>query len=341
MKEDSKPAMTSSIAVIGGGGWGTALSVTMRRVHPDVRLWVYEQDLVESMIRDRVNDVYLPGVTIPDGVTISGSLEEVTGGADIVVSAMPSHIVRSVWQDLLPHLGPDALVVSATKGIETGTLMRMSEVISDVASGRLRHPVAALSGPTFAREVALGSPTALVVACPDRDARRRLQQELTAPRFRLYTNADVVGVEIGASVKNIIAIAAGIVSGLDFGHNTTAALITRGLAEIMRLSEACGGKRDTLAGLAGLGDLVLTCTGHLSRNRQVGVELGKGRSIAEIISSMRMVAEGIRTSESTARLADRMGVEMPIANQVYSILYDGKNLEAAIAELMERELKEE
>lgn len=333
--------MTRSIAIIGGGGWGTALSVTIDRIHSDVRLWVYEPDLVDSMERGRVNDVYLPGVAIPPRVRISGSLEEVARDADIVVSAMPSHFVRAVWKDLCPFVRPDALVVSATKGIENGSLMRMTEVIEDATRGRLKRRVAALSGPTFALEVARGSPTALVVASRDAGTRRELQQALTAPRFRLYTNADIVGVEIGASVKNIIAIAAGIVSGLEFGHNTTAAIITRGLAEIMRLAEACGGKRETLAGLAGLGDLVLTCTGQLSRNRQVGVELGKGRSVDEIISNMRMVAEGIRTSESTIRLAERKGVEMPIAQQVYEVLYDGKNLDGAIAELMERELKEE
>ncbi len=333
--------MTTSIAIIGGGGWGTALSITMHRVHPDVRLWVYEPDLVETMARDRINDVYLPGVSIPPGVRISGSLDEVARDADIVVSAMPSHFVRAVWKDLCPFIRTDALVVSATKGIETGSLMRMSQVIEDATDGLLERPVAALSGPTFAREVARGSPAALVVASADGATRRELQQVLTVPRFRLYTNSDIVGVEIGASVKNIIAIAAGIVSGLDFGHNTTAAIITRGLAEIMRLSQACGGRRETLAGLAGLGDLVLTCTGQLSRNRQVGVELGKGRSVDEILSSMRMVAEGIRTSESTVRLAERMGVEMPIAQQVYAILHDRKDLEVAIADLLERELKEE
>jgi glycerol-3-phosphate dehydrogenase (NAD(P)+) len=333
--------MTASIAIIGAGGWGTALAITMARVHERVRLWVFESDLAETIIRERKNPIYLDGVDIPSAVQISSSLDEVLDGADVVISAMPSHVCRQVWQQMLPHVRPDMKLVTATKGIETGSLMRMSEVIDDVVGAAFKPRIAAISGPTFALEVARRKPTALVVASPDEKLRLELQQELAAPQFRLYTNSDIVGVEIGASVKNIIAIAAGVVSGLNLGHNATAALITRGLVEIMRLAEACGGRKDTLSGLAGLGDLVLTCTGHLSRNRQVGVALGGGKTKAEIIANMRMVAEGIKTSESTVKLANKLGVEMPISRRIYAVLYEDKNLSEAIGELMERELKEE
>ena len=333
--------MTASIAVIGGGGWGTALAITMARVHDRVRLWVFEPDLAETIRRERTNSIYLPDIQVPAAIEPSSSLEEVLDGAQIVISAVPSHVCRNVYERMLPHLQPDMLFVTATKGIENRSLMRMSEVIEDVVGPSFHPRVAAISGPTFALEVAHGKPTALVVASPDEELRRVLQQELAAPHFRLYTNSDIVGVEIGASVKNIIAIAAGVVAGRHLGHNATAALITRGLAEIMRLAEACGGRRNTLAGLAGLGDLVLTCTGHLSRNRQVGVALGEGKKRDEIISSMRMVAEGIKTSESTVALAGNLAVEMPIAQQIYSVLYEDKDPREAINELMVRELKEE
>ena len=333
--------MKPSIAIIGAGGWGTALSMAMARAHESIDLWVFEPDVAEAIRTERTNPVYLPGVRIPETVHASSSLEGVLSGADIVISAVPSHVCRSVFEQMRPFLTPEMTFVSATKGIENETLMRMSEVITDVIGESFQPRVAAISGPTFALEVARGEPTALVVAGPDESLRMFLQKELSAPRFRLYTNPDIVGVEIGASVKNVIAIAVGVVSGLNLGHNATAALITRGLAEIMRLAEACGGRSETLAGLAGLGDLVLTCTGHLSRNRQVGCSLGKGKKLDEIISSMRMVAEGIKTSKSTVALAGKMSVEMPIAQQIFSVLYEDKNPEDAITDLMERELKEE
>ncbi len=313
----------------------------MARARKRTRLWVYEQELVETIRRERRNPIYLPGIPIPETVQPSASIEETMEGAEVVISAVPSHLCRSVYEKLRPFAQPDMLFVSATKGIENGSLMRMSEVIEDVISPKFPPRVSAISGPTFALEVARGEPTALVVATPDEALRRRLQQELSAPLFRLYTNPDIVGVEIGASVKNIIAIAAGVVSGLKLGHNATAALITRGLAEIMRLAAACGGERNTLAGLAGLGDLVLTCTGQLSRNRRVGIALGEGRKRDEIISSMPMVAEGIKTSESTVALAEKLSVEMPIAREIYSVLYEDKDPRDAINELMVRELREE
>lgn len=331
----------TSIAIVGGGGWGTALSIALARVHKSIRLWVFEPELAETIRRDRTNPVYLPDVPIPETVLASESLEEVLTGANIVIVAVPSHVCRAVYGTMLPFIDREMVFVSATKGIENESLMRMSEVIVDVVGSLFQPKVAAISGPTFALEVAKNAPTALVVASPDAELCRRLQAELSAPRFRLYTNQDIIGVELGGAVKNIIAIAAGVTDGLNLGHNATAALVTRGLAEIMRLVEAGGGRRDTLAGLAGLGDLVLTCTGHLSRNRQVGVALGKGRKLDEIISSMRMVAEGIKTSRSTVALAARLGVEMPIAQQIHSMLYEDKNPRDVIGELMERELKAE
>lgn len=333
--------MNPTIAVIGAGGWGTALAVTMARVHASVRLWVFEPDLARTIREQRRNPVYLDGIEVPPGIRVGTELDEILDGADIVITAVPSHVFRGVWRRMRPHVRPSMKLVTATKGIETGSLMRMSEVIADVVGDAFTPSVAAISGPTFALEVARGKPTALVVASSDPDLRRDLQRQLSTPRFRLYTNADIVGVEIGASVKNVIAIAAGVVSGLELGHNATAALITRGLVEIMRMAEACGGRRDTLAGLAGLGDLVLTCTGQLSRNRQVGFALGQGKTKAEIISSMKMVAEGIITSESTHALARRLDVEMPIAEQIYAVLHEGKDLGRAIEELMEREPREE
>jgi glycerol-3-phosphate dehydrogenase (NAD(P)+) len=288
-----------------------------------------------------VNSVYLPGIEIPPEVHPSAALDEVLEGAGIVISAVPSHLCRGVFSRMLPLIRPEMIFVTAAKGIENGSLMRMSEVIQDVICPAFAPRVAAISGPTFAYEVARQEPTALVVATADEGLRSLLQKALSRPGFRLYTNPDIVGVEIGGSVKNIIAIAAGVVSGMQLGHNATAALITRGLAEIMRLAEACGGRRDTLAGLAGLGDLVLTCTGQLSRNRQVGIALGQGRRLEEIVRSMRMIAEGVRTSESAVTLARSLGVEMPIAEEVYSILYEDKEPARAIRTLMERELTEE
>jgi glycerol-3-phosphate dehydrogenase (NAD(P)+) len=242
---------------------------------------------------------------------------------------------------MIPDLNAGMMFVNAAKGIENGTLMRMSEVLTDTISPAFRPRVATISGPTFAAEVAAGEPTALVVASNDEPLRLSLQRELSAPRFRLYTNADIIGVEIGAAVKNIIAIAAGVVEGLGLGSNATAALITRGLVEITRLAVACGGRRETLSGLAGLGDLVLTSYGRSSRNRQVGIALGQGQSIQEITSNMRMVAEGVKTAQSTVELARRLGVEMPIAEKMYAVLYEGLNPHEAINDLMERRLREE
>ena len=333
--------MKAPIAIIGAGGWGTALAVTMARDERDVRLWAYESYLVETVIATRENPIYLPGIRIPDTVRVSNSLSETLCGAAIVLMAIPSHVVRSVLSRMVPMLSPEAVFVSAAKGIENDTLMRMSEVITDVSAARFIPKVGAISGPTFAPEVARGEPTALVVASPDDQLRLYLQSELSAPRFRLYTNSDLIGVEIAAAVKNVIAIAAGVVEGLGLGSNATAALITRGLVEITRLAVACGGKRETLSGLAGLGDLVLTAYGSLSRNRRVGVALGQGKAINEVVANMRMVAEGVKTARSTVALARKHNVEMPIVEKMYAVLHEGLAPQVAINDLMERKLKEE
>jgi glycerol-3-phosphate dehydrogenase (NAD(P)+) len=333
--------VTSPIAIIGAGGWGTALAVTMARQGRDVRLWAYEPYLVETMIATRENPLYLPSIRVPESVRISNSMRDVLVDSQIVILAMPSHVYRQVFTEMLPLVNADMLFVSASKGIENGTLMRMSEVLHDVASPRFPPHIAAISGPTFAPEVARGEPAALVVTSPDEQLRLLLQKELSGPRFRLYTNSDLIGVEIAAAVKNIIAIAAGVVNGLGLGSNTTAALVTRGLVELTRLVTACGGKRETVSGLAGLGDLLLTSYGDLSRNRRVGIALGQGQDIQEILSGMRMVAEGVRTTKSAVALARKLDIEMPIADKMYSVLYESRRPNDAIHDLMERKLKEE
>ena len=265
-----------SLAIIGGGSWGTALAIILAPRFPRVRLWVYEADLAARMSETRENDVYLPGCLLPRHVEIVNQLPAALDGAEIVLSAIPSHLVRGVYQQMLPFLNESMVFVSATKGLENGTLLRMSEVIQEVLRNRLDPRVAVISGPTFALEVARFEPTALVVASSDGSLAETVQGAFSGPTFRLYANSDTIGVEIGGSVKNVVAIGAGVVSGLGLGHNTMAALITRGLAEITRLAVAMGGAAQTLAGLAGLGDLVLTCSGDLSRNRMVGVELAHG-----------------------------------------------------------------
>jgi glycerol-3-phosphate dehydrogenase (NAD(P)+) len=331
----------SALAIIGAGGWGTALAVTQARASRDVHLWVHEPDLADIMNRQRENPIYLPGVNIPENVQVQHSMCDVVRGCDVVILAVPSHFFRSVVQQLMPFVAKDTVFVSATKGIENDTLMRMSEILEEVARPNFRAQVAALSGPTFAPEVSRGEPTALVISTPDESLRLRLQSELSTPRFRLYTNADRTGVELGGAVKNTIAIAAGVADGLGLGSNATAALVTRGLAEITRLVVACGGQRETMAGLAGLGDLVLTAYGNLSRNRRVGVALGHGQTVEDITSSTRTVAEGIRTTKSVVQLAQRFGIEMPIAEKMYAVLYEGLRPQEAITDLMERKLKEE
>lgn len=331
----------SNIAIIGAGAWGTAIAIVLgRRGGHQVRLWAHEPAVRDSINSLHVNDLFLAGSPIPEVVTSTSSLQEALLDADIVVSVMPSHHTRRVFLAMLPYLHSGMLFVSATKGIENDTFLRMSEVISDVLrqSPQLIVPrIGALSGPTFAKEVASSQPTALTVASTDQELTAIVQKEFSDPRFRVYTNDDMVGVELGGALKNIVAIAAGVCDGLGLGHNSVAALITRGLAEITRLVVACGGRPETMAGLAGLGDLVLTCTGGLSRNRTVGVELGHGRNLDDIISGMHgMVAEGVLTTNAAIGLAKKMHVEMPITEQMHAILQLGKSPQAAIRDLMAR-----
>jgi glycerol-3-phosphate dehydrogenase (NAD(P)+) len=308
---------------------------------PEVRLWVYEADLAERMGASRQNDLFLPGFSIPGNVLILNDLHAAIEGAELVLSVTPSQATRAVYTRLLAALDPGMLFVSATKGLERGTLLRISEVIREVVTPRFPPRVAVLSGPTFAREVAAGEPTLLVVSSQDRALNQAIQRAFSGPTFRVYRNDDPVGVELAASLKNIIAIGAGVCQGLGLGSNTTAALIARGLAEITRLAVAAGGQPATLAGLAGLGDLVLTATGHLSRNRQVGFELGRGRTLADITGSTHMVAEGIETTYAALELASRYSVDLPISAQVAAILRGQRRPNEAIRELMERSLKEE
>jgi glycerol-3-phosphate dehydrogenase (NAD(P)+) len=335
----------SEIAVIGAGAWGTGLAIVLgRKGTHRVRLWAHEIDVFESIMRNRVNEKFLPERTIPDSVAASNDLAATIAGAQIIVSVMPSQHCRGLFERMRPLIAPDTLIVSATKGLEESSLQRMTEIIGQVlarddGSG---PAVGALSGPSFAVEVARGDPTAVAIASTDAGLLRTVQQEFSDPSFRVYTNSDVIGVELGGALKNVIAIAAGICDGLGFGHNSAAALITRGLAEMTRLVVACGGRADTMAGLAGLGDLVLTCTGGLSRNRSVGVELGHGRKLPEIIAGMHgMVAEGIFTTTAAVGLAHAHSVEMPITEQMHAILHRGKSPREAIHELMTRRGKSE
>jgi len=334
----------SEIAVIGAGAWGTGISIVLgRKESHRVRLWAHEKEVCDSIAQRRVNEKFLPGCSVPDSVTPSNDLASAIDGAQIVVSVMPSQHCRSIFEQMRAHLRPGTLIISATKGLEENSLLRMTEVIVQVLdNGGHRPRVGALSGPSFALEVAQGDPTAVTVASQDGELARIVQHEFSDPSFRVYTNTDVIGVELGGALKNVVAIAAGICAGLELGHNSVAALITRGLAEMTRLSMACGGRADTMAGLAGLGDLVLTCTGGLSRNRSVGLELGRGRKLPEIVAGMHgMVAEGIFTTTAAVGLAKARGVEMPITEQMHAILHQGKAPRDAIQELMKRSGKSE
>jgi len=322
------------IAILGGGSWGTALAVHLARSGHQVRLWAREPEVVADLRAARENRRFLPGILLPEAVRPCDRFDEALGGVEIVLIVVPSHGVRGVLESAVPHLRAGATIVSATKGLEIETLLRPSEVIAQEVTGD--HPVVALSGPSFAREVANGLPTVVCVASADLRAAEEVQSEFRGKFFRLYTSTDVVGVEIGAALKNVIAIAAGVVDGLGLGHNALAGLITRGLAEISRLAHALGGRRETLAGLTGLGDLVLTCTGALSRNRQVGIELGRGRPLTEILGSMNMVAEGVFTTGAALALGARHGVELPIAAQMAELLAGRKTPAAAVEELMLR-----
>jgi glycerol-3-phosphate dehydrogenase (NAD(P)+) len=326
------------LAVLGGGSWGTALAAHLVRSGHGVRLWLREAALAREINERRENGAYLPGVGLPAGLEATTDLAAATGGAEALFVVIPSEFCRSIYRQLRGVAPPAAVLVSATKGIETGTLSRMTEVAATEAPG---HPLAVVSGPSFALEVARGQPTTVVVAAFDLAVAEGVQRALSSRTFRAYSSDDVVGVEVAGALKNVIAIAAGIIDGLGYGHNTVAALITRGLAEMTRLAVALGGRADTLSGLAGLGDLVLTCTGALSRNRRVGQALGAGRTLAEATAGTNMVAEGVRTTVAACALADRTGIEMPIARQMDDVMYHGKSPRDAVEELMLRSLKRE
>lgn len=326
-------------AVLGAGSWGTALAVHLARAGHNVRLWARDAELVGDLRASRQNGRYLPGIEMPASVAPTASLEEALSGARFVLVAVPSHGLRTVVRQARDVLDPQVILVSATKGLEVETLQRMSQVIDSEMRGRCR--VAVLSGPSFALEVARGLPTAVLAASVEHSAAAAVQEHFRSPGLRLYVSDDVAGVEIGAALKNVIAIAAGAVEGLGLGHNALAALITRGLAEMSRLACAEGARRDTLAGLSGLGDLVLTCTGELSRNRRVGVELGRGRPLAEILGGMRMVAEGVNTTGAALALGARHGIELPIAAQMQEVLEARTSPLHAVETLMGRRQRAE
>ena len=325
--------------MLGAGSWGTAIAIHLGRGGHDVHLWGRDAPLLDEMATRRANPTYLPDFMLPASVHPTRSIAEAIDGSRYIIAAVPSHGLRAVIRDAAPHLASGTVLVSATKGLERDSLARMSEVLQSETGGR--HAVVVLSGPSFAADVAQGLPTALVAASSDGDAVQAIQSTFRGKHFRLYGSTDVVGVEIGAALKNIIAIAAGAVEALGLGHNALSALITRGLAEISRLACAMGGHRETLAGLSGLGDLVLTCTGSLSRNRHVGIELGRGRPIDEILSGMRMVAEGVRTTDAALALAERHGVELPIAAQMAEVLAGRKTPRDAVTHLMLRPQRDE
>lgn len=327
------------IAVLGNGAWGTSLAIHLaRRGGHEVVLWGHDPADVASMVRDRANERFLPGFPFPDGIVPTADAGTALDGAGLVLVVVPSEFFRATVRGMVGHVAPGTVAVSATKGLEQGSLLRMTTVLAEEWNAAR---VAALSGPTFAAEVARGEPTTAVVASEDSGAARLAQEAISDPRFRLYASSDPVGVEVAGALKNVVAIASGIVAGLGLGHNTTAALITRGLAELARLGVALGGRPETFAGLAGMGDLVLTCTGALSRNRHVGHELGQGKALPEILSSMGHVAEGVRTAPVALELARRVGVELPIAQQVGRILGGEIAAGEAIRELMSRALKPE
>ena len=333
--------MAEKIGIIGAGAWGTALALLLADRGHDVTLWMYEKDLAEETQRTRENRVYLPGFTLPANISVNATLDRAVRERPFILSVVPSHTARAISTRMAPFLADDAVIVSASKGIETETLMPLSDVFRKTLPPKFHGRLCFLSGPSFAKEVAQKMPTAVALASYDPEAGRRAQQLMSAPYFRVYTNPDVIGVELGGSVKNVIAIAAGVLEGLGYGYNTMAALLTRGLAEITRLGIAMGADPRTFSGLAGMGDLVLTCTGGLSRNRTLGVRLGTGERFEDIMKGLPTVAEGVKTAKATRALARKHSVEMPVVDEVYRIIYESKDPRLALRDLMSRELKGE
>lgn len=328
------------IGVIGAGSWGTSLANLLAKKGYDVVLWAYEADLVARMQQQHVNDLYLPDIKLSEKLQFTNQLPQ-AAERDCVLLVPPSQVMRHVLKQAVDAIRADALVISASKGIENDSLLPMSDILKQLLPQAVKSRTAFISGPTFAKEVALEQPSAVVAAADDEAIATQVQELFSTDYFRVYTNDDVIGIELGGALKNVIALAAGVSDGLGYGYNTRAALITRGLAEMKRIGLAMGAKAETFAGLAGMGDLVLTCTGDLSRNRTVGIELGKGRKLDEILAEMTMVAEGVKTTLSTYQLAQKLGVEAPIISQMHEILYQGKDPRTAVIELMQRELKSE
>ena len=327
--------------VIGGGSWGSAVALHLGRKNIDTRLWIREKDIYEDIVRFRENKTFLPGAIYPSSVSFFHEMAGALLSTEIVFIAVPSKFCRDIYKKIQPHISSQHIIVSLTKGIEDGTLKRMSEVMTEIFSPHCTAQIAVLSGPSFAKEVAVAHPTAVVVASEDNAVAKEIQNLVSGSYLRAYTSEDVLGVEIAGALKNVVAIAAGISDGLQFGDNSRAALITRGLAEITRLGITLGAKKETFAGLAGVGDLVLTCTGQLSRNHYVGYEIGQGKRMEEVESHMKMVAEGITTTLSGHQLAQRENVEMPIHEQAYLVLYQNKDPRTALQDLMARRLKDE
>lgn len=339
--KNNSTAATDKMAVVGAGSWGTALAVHLAQNGVPVDLWVYEDDVAAQIQDQRENQTYLPGVTIPDGITAHTDLASVVKGQSVVLMVVPSHTMRGVVSDMIPHLSPGVVLASAAKGIENGSLLTMCQVFDDVLPKELAYRRACLSGPSFARDVGRGLPTAITAASPDRRSAKLLQSIFASPYMRVYTSNDLIGVELGGALKNIFAIAAGISDGLGAGASARAALITRGLAEMSRLGVKLGANPLTFMGLAGVGDLVLTCTGDLSRNRTVGLKLGGGQKLADILAEMKMVAEGVKTTRSVYDLAKREEVDMPVTEQVFEVLYNNKDAQQGLMDLMTRRLKDE
>lgn len=331
-------------AIVGAGSWGTALAKMLSDKGYRITLWAHRQAHVDEIVSERENRTYLPGFKLNENLTATADLKGAVSNQPVVVMVVPSHGFRDVFRQLLPHLSDNTYVISAVKGIENDTLMTMSQVMGDEL-GKLAFPLklhlGALAGPSFAKEVAAGVPTAVSVAAKSKEEAVFFQEFFNAPLFRVYACTDLIGLELGGALKNIIAIAAGISDGLGYGTNTRAALITRGLAEISRLGVAMGADPLTFSGLGGLGDLVLTCTGDLSRNRTVGLKLGQGKNLSTILSEMNMVAEGVMTTRSAWNLAGKMDIEMPILEQIYLVLYKDKPCNEAVMDLMGRSLKQE
>ncbi len=327
----------SYISVIGAGSWGTTLACLLSEKGYDVTLWVHEEDLAKEIDQKRVNSIYLPETIIPDDIRISNDIEEALKKARYVVNAVPSQYVRGVFKDAAKYLHNEATIISVSKGIERGTLLTVSSVLNEL----LTHDVAVLSGPSFAKEVIKKLPTAVTIATKDKKTGYILQELFNINHFRVYTHDDIIGVEIGGALKNVMAIAAGISDALGLGNNARASLITRGLVEMTRLGVAMGAKEKTFSGLSGIGDLVLTCTSNLSRNYTVGIKLGQGIKLQEILNQMKSVAEGVSTAESAFELSKKYNIEMPIVEQVYRVIYEGKEPQQAVKDLMERSLKPE